>query len=393
MKSHIGPSGPGKCSAVKGNCPFGGEDNHFSTIKEAREAYEKRLDDTFGKLGASNKTKARLSEREKELREQNTRLMKEVIGLRAQNGGGVTYDDANPVRAQKRLEEAIAYASSQGNTHLMEKATKAKVLPSGSFTTADGTRVSTDRVLRAKALLNHVDEEREKALAALTTVVRAGEAKDKKFVLRTNNATYSLTVTEGFDENAFAALPPKLQSAISSPQDGVSIELAREKLDAATLEKITTQVTTADYIMGKTKAPTDKIIELDTEGKTTDDKLKAGLTSIGNFYDGVVEEQGKLKASRDVLSEGSNAIKSVASATDGNTFAPARSQWNGILVSGKQVISKAEASKVLTPEQLASITTKTSKPDAEKARLVLGDANFGKIFKAAQVSLRVTEKK
>ena len=45
MKSHIGPNGPGKCSAEKGKCPFGGEENHFKTLKEAELEYELRMID------------------------------------------------------------------------------------------------------------------------------------------------------------------------------------------------------------------------------------------------------------------------------------------------------------------------------------------------------------
>jgi hypothetical protein len=40
-KYHINGRGePGKCSAQKGGCPFGGEGQHYSTSDDARKAYE-----------------------------------------------------------------------------------------------------------------------------------------------------------------------------------------------------------------------------------------------------------------------------------------------------------------------------------------------------------------
>lgn len=43
-KFHINNSGEaGACSATKGNCPFGGEDDHFTSAEAARAAYEKTM--------------------------------------------------------------------------------------------------------------------------------------------------------------------------------------------------------------------------------------------------------------------------------------------------------------------------------------------------------------
>lgn len=43
MKFHINPATgePGKCSAENGGCPFGGEDNHYTSKEAARAAFEK----------------------------------------------------------------------------------------------------------------------------------------------------------------------------------------------------------------------------------------------------------------------------------------------------------------------------------------------------------------
>lgn len=45
-KFHINTKGVvGRCRAEAGDCPFGGEDNHFGSIAEARVGYEKRMKD------------------------------------------------------------------------------------------------------------------------------------------------------------------------------------------------------------------------------------------------------------------------------------------------------------------------------------------------------------
>lgn len=47
MKSHISPKGPGKCSAkTVSACPYSGDngdENHFNTLQEAKEEYERRM--------------------------------------------------------------------------------------------------------------------------------------------------------------------------------------------------------------------------------------------------------------------------------------------------------------------------------------------------------------
>jgi len=44
MKFHVNAAGEaGKCKATKGNCPFGGEAEHFTSAEAAREHYEKSM--------------------------------------------------------------------------------------------------------------------------------------------------------------------------------------------------------------------------------------------------------------------------------------------------------------------------------------------------------------
>jgi len=46
-KYHVNGAGdPGVCSAEKGNCPFGGADQHYTTKDGARKAFEKLVSET-----------------------------------------------------------------------------------------------------------------------------------------------------------------------------------------------------------------------------------------------------------------------------------------------------------------------------------------------------------
>lgn len=48
-KFHINSNGePGKCSATQGKCPFGGAEDHFTSIEAAREQAERQLSDANG---------------------------------------------------------------------------------------------------------------------------------------------------------------------------------------------------------------------------------------------------------------------------------------------------------------------------------------------------------
>jgi hypothetical protein len=44
---HINPStgDPGNCHAAKGNCPFGGIDDHYTSSESARRAFEAKSED------------------------------------------------------------------------------------------------------------------------------------------------------------------------------------------------------------------------------------------------------------------------------------------------------------------------------------------------------------
>lgn len=395
MKSHIGPNGPSKCTAQADNCPYGESDNHFRTIAEAREAYTERLEQAYANLETVKIKKRKLTERENSIRDVNAKMAQQLVAARAENIQGITFEDADPVRAKRRLTESIEFAKSRHNENLVSKLAKATVLPSGAFKLEDGTRVNTDALLKKTLVMKTIEKERERLTDALTEVARQGGNDTTKFSLKTERGTYSLTVSEGVDEDAFERLSKKQRDACMSPKESLNMDLAREHLSPARLREITTETQVLDYVYGKEPDVGQAEIKASTtfEGKTTDEKLQSGLKNVAAFYDTTTLKHGRLREMKAYTTAGSAAIKTAVADKKTNTFIPARSQYNGALVSGRQSINPKLARELLTPEEIEKITVVSDSPDIQKAQTVLSPEVFDKIFKAKKVGLRVTEAK
>lgn len=65
-KFHVNEKGEArKCGAQKGNCPFGGDNEHYDSEQEAQVAAEKQLEQEFGAIAVSTKTVPKVKEIEK----------------------------------------------------------------------------------------------------------------------------------------------------------------------------------------------------------------------------------------------------------------------------------------------------------------------------------------
>jgi hypothetical protein len=388
MKSHIGPNGPGKCTASVKDCPFGGEDNHFHTIVEARQEYEARLEKAYAEESSVKSTKLKLTKIEQELRAKNASQAKEIVALRAQVGG-VTFEDANPVRAKRRLEEAITFAESRGNTHLIDKLSHASVLPSGAFKLEDGSRANTDSYLKAKQALDDIESGRKELLSNIDELVKDNPTIEKQFTLKTDAGTFSLKLEPGYDEKEFEKLPLGLQEKLKSDKPSLSIDAARKALSPERLAEVTTTSQVLDFVIGKPVETAVAKVEIKKEltGDTTDEKVKSGLKNIADFYAGAHKEVGTAKSLKAVKTDNNTAVKAATASTEGPVFVPARSQSNGLLVTHKQTLNKSK----LTPEEIARVTVTKRDVDSQLARTVLPTETFDKIFGATKASLRVTE--
>lgn len=95
-KFHIGRGGKAAiCSAKKGNCPFGSDDEHFKTREEAKNAAEKKLSDSHGILNSANKDS---------ITKENNTLEKDI--KENDYSGSTQYDRNNLDHIEKRKEAA-----------------------------------------------------------------------------------------------------------------------------------------------------------------------------------------------------------------------------------------------------------------------------------------------
>lgn len=393
---HITPEGPKPCRAgAPERCKYG-DGEHFDNEQDAQQEYERRGNEMLKESEGVKKTKSavKMTPKEQELAKKNQELLQQIVKLRS-DSGDVTYEDANPERAQRRLQEALEYANSRGNTHLADQLSRARVLPSGAFKTSDGKRTNTDAVLKSYVASKHIESERKAVISAMTEAARESKPGKEKFAFKNEAGSFSATVGEGIDEDEFNKLTTAQQKACSSDSESLSLDEARKHLTPAQLHEITQKQQVTNYIVGKEPDVGQKDVTANRElkGKTSDEKIQSGLENLGEFYSKSASTYGKSRDLKAHLNEGSDAMKSVAASHNGHTFAPARSQKNGALVTERFVVNSKKAREQLTDEQLKAITVTRPKPDPDKARLALDEKTFGKIFKARKVSVRVTEAK
>lgn len=335
-----------------------------------------------------------LSEHELQLRAKNVELAKRIVELRAENGD-VTFDDADPERAKRRLAEALEFAEGRGNTNLVGKLSSAKVLPSGAFQRkSDKKRVNTDAALKAYVAEKEIEEGRELIQRAIQTRIDRGEITEGKYVHRDDSGTYSLTVAPAIDQIAYENLDERTKAAISSPRESLSIELAREKLTDEQLKAITNDQQVMDFVVGK-KPEITGIPKPGTHftGKDSDETAVNGLKSLSSYTQGVERSFGSKSDRAAVKAENAEIIKSAVANREENTFVPGRAYANGALLSSRRVLVRKAVEETLTVAQMRSITATTLQPDPAKARRVLTPEQYSAIFERQTATMRVTPKR
>lgn len=332
-----------------------------------------------------------LTAHEKELRHKTVELAKRIVELRV-DSGDVTFDDANPERAHRRLDESIEYAEGRGNTNLVTKLSSASVLPSGAFQRkSDKLRVNTDAVLRNNVTEKEIEEGRGEIQRSIQRKIDSGEISEGKYTYRDDSGTYSLTVTPGFDEDAFMALDERTQIAISSPKSSVSIELAREKLSPELLEEVTNKQQVMDFVMGK-KPEIDGLPKPNTNlaGSDSEKIAESGLKNLSSYTQAVEKNFGS-KAERGAKkTQDAEIIKSAVADRGQNTFVPGRAYANGVLLSTRTVLNRSELEDKLSPAQIRSITAVSLQPDEAKAKQLLSKDEYAAVFQRQKAALRVT---
>lgn len=336
-----------------------------------------------------------LSPQEKALRQRNTELAKRIVELRADHGD-VTFDDANPERARRRLAEAVEYAESRGNTNLVNKLSSAKVLPSGAFQRkSDKQRVNTDSALKSYVAEKGIEAGRARIQEAVQAKIDSGEiSSGEKYTYRDDSGTYTLTVSPSVDQEAFDALGEKVKMQMLTSKPSLSLELAREKLTPEQLEAVTTKQQVMDFVVGK-RPEIDGLPEPRTklQGANSEAVAMDGLKSLSSYTQSVERNLGS-KADRTAKkSQDAEIIKSAVAERGQNTFVPGRAYANGALISNRTALSPKAIEDQLSPAQIRSITVSTPQLDPAKARAVLGDARYSEIFERPTASFRVTPKR
>lgn len=399
MKMHITADGPDRCRKdPKKNsvCPFAPEDSHFDTKVEAMAEWNKRQSANQQMVNTLQAKSEKLTKREAEMREKHAELAKKIVEMRADSISGIAYEDANPDRAKRRLKEAIDFAKDRQNEHLVEKLSNSMVLPSGAFKLDDGSRANVDKLLRAKTVMNHVEAQREAALQALSKMAQeeSDDSTKDKFSVKTAAGSFSMTVKEGYDEDAFHTLPKATQAKMMTDKSSLNMDLAREHLTPAQIEELSYSTQVMDFVMGKPQdVGQDTMVIKEAQGANANEKLEDGLKNIASFYETVAKDHGKVRELKDEIKTSTDAIKKVAAKTTNNTFVPARSQYNGTIVSGRRNLDPKKVAATLDAKTIAKISVIAPAVDEAKAASVLSTEEYNRIFKAKKVAIRVTEAK
>lgn len=394
MKSHIGPNGPDRCRAqTEDSCKYAQAEDHFSTKSAAIVEYNRRLEEAYGELSEVEQKQKDLSAFDERLRGRNKDLAQNVVALRAQLSG-VTFEDANPERAQRRLTEAIAYAHERNNANLMSRLTAAVVLPSGAFKLEDGTRFSTDKALKAYVANKFLEVERQQVLKAIVDSTKTSPPSMSNFAYNTPNGRYELSFKRELDESYFESLPAHVRKNIVSERDSYSIEAAREALDEATFNRITSEQQNLDFVVGNLPdvGQQNMLASKELRGSTGDERVKSGILNLVTMYEKAREDFGSPKERKAELNDYKKSMKIAAiHAQEEQVFLPARSQKNGAIVSRKRVLDKSKVESILTPDILSKITIKKSEVDKEKARALLNDDQYKSLFGGVVAHFKVTQ--
>lgn len=405
IKTHIGPNGPGPCEAgqqgedVKSRgCPFASAEDHFDSAAAADREYQRRLTLAHEENLNHSFKKTKLSEKEASLKTQTLKQAKEIIKLRSQIKGDTAVDGVDPQKANKRLLAAIAYAESRGNEHLADAISKSTVLGTGVIE-ADGKRIHADQVVRNNAVVKHFDAQRDRFVEDLGRHIRhnpeAFEGFDKKSLRGPDGSLYTITRAEGMDETAFNDLSAAKRHAMTKAVEKVDIDLAREKLSPEKFAAITNPTAVTEFIMAGSIEKNPNKVDRQFSGKTGDEVLDNSLKKFSEFHTEHVAKHGYIRESRAVLKEGKAVAKAATADNGRNTFIPGKSHGNAMVITGRRMVNRDAVynSGVLTPAEIKAITKTELEPDEAKARTMLNDKDFNRIFKAPKVSMRITEAK
>jgi len=362
-KAHINPKTleVGKCSAEI-QCPFGGEENHFHTLKEAREESARRAKDQ-----AKNEFKVFKKQEAKAL--------------------------------GKHLAPAVEWATKRGNVDLAQKLEHATEKPIEEVL----SKPAQDAAFNHHKVLKTYEYMRTMVEKALNETARHGDFLDEKLRVDTPAASYSLSVSEKFNQDEFEALPKRVQDKLlSGDGSSLSIDAAREHLTKEQFDAVTTKSRVLDVIGNdadendeSVKNVRDMLKDVRSEvanGKAT---TTGQLTDILERYAKDVEAYEKLHGSKKSATELLDGYKATIKekSPEGTEYFYTDEGGQGFLTSNRLMVDKKKAAELLDEATLAKITVAKDIPDEETAKSLLTVEQFNKVFRSPTVRLTVREKK
>lgn len=359
------------------------------------------LDEKFGLTGTIAKNPLpqkdwKPSAREQAIKDRNLELVQQIIAMRAEMGGDkIALEGANVERAQRRLSEAVAFAESRDNDYLVDKLSTARVLPSGSFVNKEtGKRVNVDSIIKDYVAEKTIESGREKIQGRIQSLIDAGVIAEGKYTHRDDTGTYTLSVSKGFDEDAFNKLPESTRKAISSPKESISVDLLAEKYPER-MDEFVSRSQVMEFSIGKMPDVGQQYFQpnLAFTGTTSEEAAENGLKSLSDFTKRTNEQFGSKKERTERKAENAEIVKSAVANIDGNVFAPARAYANGLILSTRRNVSRTKLIAAFTPEQVKEVSVINEAPDVEKARKVLSPEVFAAIFEKPKAALRITPKR
>lgn len=416
VKYHISPETgrPNICKAEY-KCRLKDENGlssaHFESKDEARAFAEQSLKNKHGSFSTLVKTSKKLntSNPDKVIRQGKTMttdtaflkdslksMSRNLVETRAEYGS-VSLGDYDKEKAKQRLFSAIEFADVRQDTNLMKKVSKAQVWMGARFKDVDGNAFTTDDLLDNQVKIKHIDEGRKKLVEELTDFARNNYIPQGTYKASNSAGSYSVTVKDGaFNEKEFNRIPESLRNELYKEEDTIDSALIREKLSKDKQEAILVPSQTISYVIGKPHnvGQDDVMAEIRMSGDNDIERFQSGVNNIAKFYEDSRNSFGTsyrdMKANSTKMS---NVAKSSVQDVNSNVLLGARAASNGAVISHSYRVSKEKAEDLLTPAELASVTTKKKVIDIDKARKALAPHVFDRMFNARSVSLRVTEAK
>lgn len=401
-KKHFTPEGAKDCVAKdEMACPYGGGVGTHVDAEQGDELFAQRCEEASRIPTYEKAKRIRYHLDPVQARSRLVAIDQRMAVIAERSDRQITCEDANPVRARRRLMETAASTTWENKPVLSNMTAQSVVLPSGAFRDENGERTNTDRGVRADFILDDVAAERQARLEELAEAIRGKDVSNTTFTFSDESGRYTYKIKDGqLDRKALKKLPERVQRQIKSPKESVSVELAAKKLPPEVYAQIVKPQEAVYFVYDK--APNVGANNISRErhvvhGENVAECVESCHGSMSRFYRSVAKSYGNLAVARHEKKRTGEAIKAASATKHGDpphpVFAPARSQRNGAVVTHRNVIDKEKMKQVLTPSQIQSIMTTRWEPDPEKGKAVLSPEKYEQVFNARTVSLSYTQSK